>query len=291
MYLERTNDRRLPEDYTGDILLWDIDKTYLETHFSSWRGLLAIPFEFAIDKSPLPGAVPLLRALRHGPGDEPRLTPLYFVSGSPPELRPVITKRMILDGVEYDGITFKDQLGLLLAGRVREITRQVGYKLEALLRYRLELPAGARWLCFGDDVESDAEIFALFGEVCAGLRGGALDGRLRSYGVHADQIRECIALAERLPITPDPVERIFIHLSGGSDPARFDDPRVVAAYSYLQTALVLLQMERIRPEAVTAVAKDLRRRRIPEQEIRRQLLDANVRFGVPLEWSLLTAQR
>ena len=54
---------------------------------------------------------------------------------------------------------------------------------------------------------------------------------------------------------------------------------------------MLLQMKRIRPEAVTAVAKDLRRRRIPEAEIKRQVLDANVRFGVPLEWALLTAQR
>ena len=291
MYLDRTNDRRLPEDYRGDILLWDIDKTYLETHFSSWRGLLAIPFEFAIDKSPLPGAVPLLRALRHGPDPEPRLTPLYFVSGSPPQLRPVISKRMILDGVEFDGITFKDQLGLLLARRFGEITGQVGYKLEALLRYRRELPSGARWLCFGDDVESDAEIFALFGEVCAGLRGADLGQRLRARGVHPEQIETCVALAEEISVTPDPVERIFIHLTGGSDPDRFDDPRVVAARSYLQEALVLLQMERIRPEAVTAVAKDLRRRRIPESEIKRQVLDANVRFGVPLEWALLTAQR
>src|SRR5687767_10422110 len=122
MMIDRSNDRRIPSDYRGDVLVWDIDKTYLDTRFSSWRGLAAIPFELAIDKEALPGAVPLLRALRRGPGDRTALVPLYFVSGSPPQLRRVIERKMILDGVEFDGITFKDQLGLLRSGRVRAIT-------------------------------------------------------------------------------------------------------------------------------------------------------------------------
>ena len=69
-FLQRANERRLDPDYTGEILLWDIDKTYLDTHCSSWRGLARIPFELAIDKVTVPGSVPILRALRRGPHPE-----------------------------------------------------------------------------------------------------------------------------------------------------------------------------------------------------------------------------
>src|SRR5690606_38035670 len=114
--LERTNHRRL-EEHAGDILIWDIDKTYLDTRFSSLRGLLSIPLELAIDKRALPGTVPLLRALRRGPGEKSALVPLYFISGSPVQLRSVIEEKMTLDGVGFDGITFKDQFALLKKGR------------------------------------------------------------------------------------------------------------------------------------------------------------------------------
>src|SRR5688572_7492402 len=124
-FIHQTNDRRLPPDYAGDVLLWDIDKTYLDTRFSSMRGLLSIPFEFAIDKRSLPGAAVLLRALRRGAGAESALVPLYFISGSPPQLRRVVERKMVLDGVDYDGITFKDQLGLLLARRPGLIKAQL----------------------------------------------------------------------------------------------------------------------------------------------------------------------
>ena len=283
MLLERSNERRLPEDYTGDILLWDIDKTYLDTRFSSWRGLLAIPFEFAIDKRTIPGSVPVLRALRRGPGEESAIVPLYFVSGSPPQLRQVIERRMTLDGVDYDGITFKDQLGLLLAGRTKEIKAQVGYKLMALLLYRRELPHGSRWFCFGDDVEMDATTFALFGEVCAGLRGAALEKRLRRYHVPKLNLQAILEVIDTLPVTPNPVQRIFIHLERGLAPEQFTDPRTVATRSYIQTALVLCHMQRIAPGAVTTVARDLRLRGISESTLAAHLADAEQRLHVPRE--------
>ncbi len=177
-HIDQTMSRVLPADYRGDILIWDIDKTYLDTHFSSWRGLARIPFELAIDKRTIPGAVPVLRALRRGPGNESALVPLFFVSGSPPQLRRVIERRMMIDGVDFDGITFKDQLKLLLSGRPSGITAQVGYKLTALLLYKKKLPDGAHFLLFGDDVERDAEIFTLFGDICAGLSTNGLDFKI-----------------------------------------------------------------------------------------------------------------
>ena len=290
MFLEQSNDRRLPADYSGNVLVFDIDKTYLDTSFSSFRGLIAIPLEFAVDKSALPGAVHLIRALRHGPGADSALTPLYFVSGSPVQMRSVIQQKMTLDGVQYDGITFKDQWGLLRAGRPRDIKAQVGYKLQALLLYRRELPDAVRYLLFGDDVEEDSESFHLFGEICAGLRDEPLAERLRAHRVAKADVEQIVRIASTLPITADPVDRVFIILTK-NEPSRFaDHPRVVAARSYLQTALVLAEMGKIQSEAISAVARDLRRNRISEQTIAEHLTDAETRFGVRRETTLLARQ-
>lgn len=283
-HLERTNSRTLSPDYRGDVLVWDIDKTYLDTRFSSLRGLLAIPFEAAIDKRALPGTVPLLRALRRGPGDTSALVPLYFVSGSPKQLRGVIERKMTLDGVDFDGITFKDQWGLMRAGRPRAIAEQVGYKLIALLLYRLETPAEARWLLFGDDAEKDGAVFTLFGDVCAGLKKATLETELRRLGVARQEREVALALADELePAGSNPVERIFIHLEQGSEPALFSGARMTATRSFAQTALVLAHMGRIRPEDARSVVADVRRKRVPEDQLRRWLDDARGRLSVPDE--------
>jgi hypothetical protein len=255
-FIDRTNDRALPATFTGEIYVWDIDKTYLDTRFSSVRGLLGIPFELAIDKRALPGTVPLLRALRHGPGEESALQPIYFISGSPKELRRTVERKMTLDAVQFDGITFKDQVGLLKARRPRGIVEQVGYKLKALLLYRREHPPGARYMLFGDDVERDLESFLLFGEVCAGLRGASLRGRLAKMGVHATDVEEAASIADALPVTADPVTGIFIHeVRGGR--LRSADPRVRTAASYLAHARVLLELGKIRARDVEAVRVDI----------------------------------
>ena len=96
---------------------------------------------------------------------------------------------MTFDGVEFDGITFKDQLGLFLRGRIRGIKEQIGYKLSALLLLRRELPQGAREFLFGDDSESDAIIYALYADITAGrLRGSVLRRTLVSNGVEVDNL-------------------------------------------------------------------------------------------------------
>jgi len=282
--LQRSSDRKVPPDWTGDILLFDIDKTYLDTQFSNWRGLLRIPLEFALDKEAVPGAAPLIRALRRGPGPRSALVPLYFVSGSPLELRSVIERKMTLDGVEFDGITFKDQLGLAKQWRFSAIKAQVGYKLRALLLYALELPRGARWLCFGDDVESDAEVFALFGEVVAGLRGTALDERLQERSVEtADRARVCSLADELGPARADPVLRIFIRRTREKEGPDLQRPQVVPTPTFLGAALVLRAMGRINDGAVAAVADDLRTRHVPEAVLAEEVQSAGERFGVPSE--------
>lgn len=256
-FIDRSNDRALPPDWRGDVYVWDIDKTYLDTAFSSLRGLLGIPFELAIDKRALPGTVPLLRGLRHGPGEESALNPLYFISGSPRELRRIVERKMTLDGVQYDGITFKDQLGLLRARRPRGLVEQVGYKLKALLLYRRDHPPGARYTLFGDDVERDLDSFLLFGEVCAGLRGPELRRRLSSQGVHDHDVEEAASLADALPVEADPVAQVFIHeVKGGR--VRSSDPRVHVAPGFLDHARVLRALGKIRDVDVAAVEDDVR---------------------------------
>jgi hypothetical protein len=282
-FLERSNDRRFPPDYAGDVLLWDIDKTYLDTNFETWRGLLAIPFEAAVDKVAVPGTVPLLRALRRGAGAHSAVVPLYFVSASPVQLRPVIQRKMTLDGVEFDGICFKDQVGLIRAGRLRDVKRHVAYKLAALLSYAREIPAGARWWMFGDDMEADAIIFALFGEIMQGLRGSALWKRLSEVGVDAGEAQGLAGVADLLPSGDNPVERIFIHLAKGTSPAQYEGRRVVPTLSFVQTALVLAQLGRIRPEAIATVADHLRGRHVPEAQLQVHVDDAHHRLGVPSE--------
>ncbi|MEW5850591.1 MAG: hypothetical protein AB2A00_17530 [Myxococcota bacterium] len=290
LFIERSNHRKLPADYRGDILVWDIDKTYLDTRFSSVRGLLGIALEAALDKRAIPGAVPLLRGLRRGVTQQSALTPLYFVSGSPVQLRGILERKMLLDSVDHDGIAFKDQLGLLKNGRPLAIVEQVGYKLCALLMYRRELPHGARYLFFGDDAESDATVFTLFGEVCAGLRGAELKRRMQQLGAFGAETEGAVELSSGLPAGPDPVERIFIRLERNTDPARLTSGVVTPVRSFLQAALVLLDMKRITPNALLAVAEDLRRNMVPEYVIREHVADARARLGVTVETTALLEQ-
>lgn len=281
-FIHRSSDRVYEGDWAGDVFVWDIDKTYLDTRFSSLRGLLAIPFELAIDKRALGGTVPLLRALRVGPDPRaPRFSPLYFVSGSPPGLRGVVEKKMLLDGVQPDGIAFKEQLKLLKSGRPKAIKEQVGYKLAALLLLRAELPVGARFHLFGDDVESDMEAFLLFGRVCAGLRGRALHDELRAFGTAMPEIETCVALAEPLPVEADPVVAVYIHSQKGKLLGRTDlDARVVASKAFLQAALVLRQRGLVDVDCPARVADDLRHLGIDDVELAALRDDARVRLGV-----------
>jgi hypothetical protein len=279
-FVDRTNERELPVDYCGDVCVWDIDKTYLDTRFSSLRGLLGIPFDMAIDKRAEPGAVALLRGLRRGGGPDNALVPLYFLSGSPRELRGVLERKMTLDDVQYDGIAFKDHLGLLKAGRPGAIKEQVGYKLKCLLALRSELPMGARFLLFGDDVERDLEAFLLFGQVCAGLRGNALRDALVAHGVKKPEQDDVIGISSSLSVSADPVAQVFIHEVRGGRVERAD-PRVYAAGSFFQHALVLRALGKLTDRALDAVQHDVRQTGTSAQQVAVMIEDAVARHGVP----------
>ena len=181
--------RDLSDESVQQMVICDIDKTYLNTRFSTWRGLARIPFEWAIDKAPISGMVPLLRGLRRGAEGHHCTHPLFFVSGSPPELRSVIERRMVIDGVEFDGFLFKDQIGCLKRGKIKALTQQVAYKLYALIHLWATTSKVERVVMFGDDVEDDPFIFSLFRRVLLGEIGEeALRDALITKGVLSSEL-------------------------------------------------------------------------------------------------------
>lgn len=220
--LSYSDDRRLPEDYSGNVYIWDVDKTYLSTHFSSMKGLARIPVEFAIDKKAIAGMPEVLRGLRRGPGPGYAGVPLYFISASPPFLRKVLQHKMLLDGVEQDGITFKDWVGTLLQLKPGRLFEQVGYKITALLTGRVHRPLAVEYL-FGDDTERDAQAFTLYARFVNGLLStGDFEKALEKSGVPWEDRQGIHALAGRLPEKRGRVERIFIHLEYRTPPKEFE---------------------------------------------------------------------
>lgn len=257
--LSSVNERSFAPGWSGEVFVCDIDRTYLYTRFSSLQGLAQIPFEFAIDKRDIEGMAPLLREIRRGPGRESRHTPLYFISASPAQLRPVIQRKMLLDGLEFDGTVFKDWLGVLASLRLRRLKEQLGFKLTALLLHRAELPVGAYEVLIGDDLESDALTFALFADAVARrITDDRLQQVLLRHGVGVEDARAICELRSALPAA-DAVKRAYIRMERHASPDAFREywPHVAICLGAFQMALCLWQEGSISPEGVERVAADL----------------------------------
>ena len=234
--------RSLPPDYEGPVYTWDIDKTWLDTRISQVKGMLKIPFEFAIDKRALPGTTALLHALREGPsGREHR--PLFFITASPPLIRKAIERKMLIDGIEFDGITYKDQVEVFRRREFAALREHTAFKLGALLLLARTFPPGAKIYMFGDDAERDPWIYCMFADICAGrLRDDKLVETQLEMGVLDHYARDVAALAQDLPV----LERVHgIHINlvrepDGSRVAEYDD-RVVGYPSAYAAAQVLCE--------------------------------------------------
>ena len=259
--LQRTQERIYEADFSGPLYIWDIDETYLSTDIDTVRGMLAVPLDLPIDKRNVAGTDTLLRALRRGPDLEGPVqsNPLYFVSASPPQLRKVIEKKMLLDGVEFDGITFKDQLSLLRNGRVGMLKHHIAYKLSALLLNRRELPWDVYESAFGDDTENDALIYALYADIVAGrLRGPNLANTLRLNGCDTEDCSYVARLAGQLK-RKELVKAIYIRLKKRTPPGRFHvySRRLVPCYDMLQMGLHLLERGEIAEAQLLELAREL----------------------------------
>jgi len=277
--LSASDERTLPPDFSGWVYVWDIDKTYLATAFSSMRGLLRVPLEFAVDKRAIPGMPEVLRGLRRGPGPEFLCAPLYFVSASPPQLRSVVAHKMLLDGVEYDGITFKDWLGTLLQLSPYRLREQVGFKLAALLHGRRRR-RHAREVLVGDDVERDVEAFDLYARLLSGEVGaGQAEDEMKRLRVRRADRKFVRAALDEIPSPRGTVERIYIHLERDTPPERFAPfgPRVRAVRGACQLALSLYAEGRVDAECVRAACRAVRASRHRHNDVPRLIEDALAR--------------
>jgi hypothetical protein len=260
---------------------WDLDKTYLKSDVESLTKMMRVPFERAEDKIDEPGVVALMRALRAGARAEGRRVLVYFVSASPPQIGRAIREKLALDGVEIDGIVFKDQLQHIVRGRFRFLREQIGFKLAELLKARLAAPPDAIEYLFGDDWESDSLCYSLYADVVAGrLDHQALGDILVRLRIDPARLVEIRALARRMPAV-DAVRRIFINLERRTPPGRFRSfgERLVPTFNYFQTALVLHEEGMVPLAAVVGVGHSLIDRATYTRGQLRNSLDDLVRRG------------
>jgi hypothetical protein len=255
------NDRNLPEHYSGRVYIWDIDKTYLSTRFSSLQGLARIPVEFAIDKEAIPGMPQVLQGLRRGVGTEVECVPLYFISASPPFLRHVVEKKMLLDGVEQDGITFKDWLRTLWELHPGRLFDQLGFKLAALFAGRSGRIFSEEYL-FGDDYEKDAEAFSLYARwINSETDSFTIEEALIRENVPQSDREGILYLLENLPAKRGKVGKIYIHLEKNSPPETFKKygKLLVPVKGAYQLALALFEQGLVDAKTVHSAREEVTR--------------------------------
>ncbi len=237
------------------VFRWDLDKTYLKTEFDTIKDLFKSFTEAATDKQAYPGAAALLRSLRQTSNHR-----ICILSGSPSQMRTVLTAKLALDGIEFDEFILKNNLHNLMRFRFRALRSQVPYKLAALLESRGGIIGNASETLFGDDSEADGAIYSLYGDILAGsIDADELRRTLEAARAYPDQIKRTMALAEHVHGTHDCVQRILIHLDKRSPTDRFSHfgKRLVPIHNYMQAALIMYQDELISSDQVLFVTSEM----------------------------------
>jgi hypothetical protein len=243
---------------TRHIFRWDLDKTYLKTEFATFSDLVRTARLSAEQRENIPGSAALIRAIRHAQGEGNEHL-VFFISGSPEQLRSVLEKKFSLDGFHPDGFVLKPTMSNILRGRFRAVKSQVGYKLGQLVAGRSDAPVGTKETLFGDDAESDAFIYSLYSDLVAGnVSRDQLTKILAKAGAYRTQVDDVEEALEAV-VHENPVRRIIIHLDQHTPPVAFQPffPRVVPIYNHLQTALVLVLDGTLAATCVQRVAWEL----------------------------------
>jgi hypothetical protein len=222
----------------GHIFRWDLDKTYLATEFDSALDLLKTFRQTPDDKRNVPGSDALLRSVLVPRGD--RVRHVTFISGSPQEMREVLTKKLQIDGIEPAHFVLKPNLQNLFKGRFRALRGQVGYKLHALMTLRNRGPIAPETL-FGDDAEADAFIYSLYADIAAGRVGRELVKQVLKKARVYDDTADAILAMIRAATIQDTARRIFINLDRHTPTGNFRPygGRLVPVHNYFQAAIVL----------------------------------------------------
>ncbi len=244
-----------------EVYVWDLDKTYLDTSLASLRELWHTIVEKAFQKKNVPGTGSLVRALKQAWQEEhgQKAFPIYFITASPPQMEAKIRDKLELDEILPLGAFYKDNLKNIKPSRLWRLTKQVGFKLQALLQLRLRLGTDVRQVLWGDDSESDAIIYSLYSDICA-RRWPEKDllHILRALHVVGEQTEVILDLQSQIS-AHDPVEKIYINLATDTDPEYYlkFGRRLVPTYNTFQAALDLLQDHRMHVEQVIRVAQDM----------------------------------
>jgi len=250
------------QNQAGEVYIWDLDKTYLDTDLGTLREIWRTAVEKAFQKRNVPGTRSLVLALKQGweaTHGKNKPFPIYFITASPPQMEKAIKEKLELDKIYPFGGFYKDNLQNWKPKAWWRLTQQVGYKLQALLQLRMGLFEDVRQILWGDDSEADAVIYNLFSDICARrLEPPEIQSILKSFRVVGEQTEIILDLQSRLP-KHDPVEKIYINLAVDTDPEYYVKfgRRTVPTYNTFQIAVDLVQDGRLQPQDVVLVAEDL----------------------------------
>ncbi|MDZ4083286.1 MAG: phosphatase domain-containing protein [Bdellovibrionales bacterium] len=260
----------------SEVYVWDLDKTYLDTSWASLSELWRTALEKAFQKKNIPGTATLVRALRSGWEDNrgQLAFPIYFITASPPQMEEKIEQKLTLDDIKPLGAFYKDNLRNWKPSRWWRLTKQVGFKVQALLQLRTRLKDDVRQILWGDDSESDAIIYSLYSDICARRwTEKELIEILSRLHVIGEQTETILDLQDQIP-KHDPVEKIYINLATDTDPEYYlkFGRRCVPTVNSLQAALDLFQDSRLSASRVLEVARDMRE----NYGITREAMEASV---------------
>lgn len=249
------------EKSSEEVFVWDLDKTYLDTSIDSLSGLLQTILEKAMTKKNIPGTDTLLQALAQYRAKikGQSFFPIYFITASPPQMEERIMEKLEFDKINPLGCFYKDNLKNLRPRRFWRLTKQVGYKLQALLQLRTRLHPDVRQVFWGDDSESDAIIYNLYSDICS-RRISPMDLRnvLEKLYVTGDQVDTIMLLQSEIPEN-DPVEKIYINLATDTDSDYYlkFGRRTLATENTFQVALDLFQDQKIDLAGLHTVIQDM----------------------------------
>lgn len=244
-----------------EVFIWDLDKTYLDTTIDSLQGLIKTIMEKALNKKNVPGTDTLLRNLAQYRSETKGTDffPIYFITASPPQLEDRIAEKFYIDNINPLGCFYKDNLKNLRPKRFWRLTKQVGYKLQALMQLRTMLGESVKQICWGDDSESDAIIYNLYSDICSRrLSPNDIRVILEQLYVTGDQVDVILNLQAQVP-TQDPLEKIYINLATDTDPEYYlkFGRRTLPTYNTFQVTMDLYQDKKINFDGVVEVAQDM----------------------------------
>lgn len=271
---------------------WDIDKTYLDTEFESFSGLVRTATEKASDKKAIAGAIRLVKTL-----NQVEESSLVFISGSPRQMEKVLRQKFALDGIIVDEIVLKDSLGAIKKGCLRDIKQQVGYKLPALVESKLRFPEYKEEYLFGDNVEEDALIYICYSLILSqNISHFQLKKVMKKFGAYNRSFERLTNYIQRLHYSSK-VKRIFIRLVDhhlGEKLSRLS-PLISPIHDWFQAAVILWEDgvltdqqckdlwndPRFHSEQQANLIQDLQIRGLIKIESAQKLLQW---FGIEREW-------